>query len=227
MADEAAFQIQTVAGEDRTPEADLFEPGEEEELPGGLARIETMQHQQAASLRQSFNDQHAGHHRDAGEMPLKERFIETDALMRLDVFPVHDLVDPVHEQEWITVGEKLQNLADVKRGRLVHAVYSLSLNCKELGVRLAALEFFQFLFKLGQALEEFGEAGHKGQRAHVGTLIHGGRAAHDDVAGDIFGDPRLGANGDVVADVQVPGDTDLSGERAVVPDRGGTGNAHL
>ena len=56
-------------------------------------------------------------------------------------------------------GEKLQNLADVKRGRLVHAVYSLSLNCKELGVRLAALEFFQFLFKLGQALEEFGEAG--------------------------------------------------------------------
>lgn len=54
VADEAAFQIQTVAGEDRTAEADLFEPGEEEELPGGLARIETMQHQQAASLRQSF-----------------------------------------------------------------------------------------------------------------------------------------------------------------------------
>ena len=53
VADEAAFQIQTVAGEDRTPEADLFEPGEEEELPGGLARIETMQHQQAASLRQA------------------------------------------------------------------------------------------------------------------------------------------------------------------------------
>ena len=71
-------------------------------------------------------------------------------------------------------------------------MYSLSLNCKELGVRLAALEFFQFLFKLGQALEEFGEAGHKGQRAHVGTLIHGGRAAHDDVAGDIFGDPDWG-----------------------------------
>ena len=54
-------------------------------------------------------------------------------------------------------GEKLQNLADVKRGRLVHAVYSLSLNCKELGVRLAALEFFQFLFaKLDRRLKSSG-----------------------------------------------------------------------
>ncbi len=84
-----------------------------------------MQNEEAARLRQRFDDEHAGHDGDAGEMPLKERLVEADAFVRLDVFPIHDFVNPVHKQERIAMGEKVQNPADVERYGLGHAVCSL------------------------------------------------------------------------------------------------------
>src|SRR5262249_53961629 len=61
-------------------------------------------------LRERLDDEHAGHHLAAGEVPLEEPFVRRHALDAYTALPVLDLDDAIDEKEGVAVGNDLLDL---------------------------------------------------------------------------------------------------------------------
>src|SRR6266540_40517 len=117
--DDVELEPKLIPRPDRTPELDVVERHEVDDL---LVRLIERSHQQhPADLCHRFDDQHAGHYRMSGKMALKERLVDRHVLHPDDALVLLDLDDPVDEKEGIPVRK---NLHDVFYR--VHPLYLLS-----------------------------------------------------------------------------------------------------
>src|SRR4029079_15294408 len=69
--------------------------------------------QDCAGLRHCLDDNHAGQHRSAGKVPLKERLIDRYVFYRHNPLQWLNLDDTINQQEWITMRNNRLNLVDV------------------------------------------------------------------------------------------------------------------
>ena len=83
---------------------------------------EAVRHEENTRLRHGLDDEHAGHDRNAGEMPLEERFVEGKILIRANVSAGHQLVHAIHQMEGIAMGQDAQDLLDAEGNGLAHGV---------------------------------------------------------------------------------------------------------
>jgi len=90
-----ALQAELIAGNHRAAEARLVDATEEEEL--AVAVLEAAQEEHRAALRHRFHDQHARHHRRAGEVALEELLVGRDVLDADDLLSFLELEDAVDQ----------------------------------------------------------------------------------------------------------------------------------
>ena len=111
------FHVQPVSGDNRAAEAGLFNACEQAELViQRFALGQAVRHKDNAGLGQSLDDQHAGHDGRTRKMPLKERLVEGEVLVRLDARHALDFHHAIHQKERVTVGEKFENTPDFETG---------------------------------------------------------------------------------------------------------------
>lgn len=85
----------------------------------------------------------------------------------------------------------------------------------------------QFLFEVGDALLEFGEAVERSHHAEPLAIFDGGIAGIERTFGDIVGDAALRGDDRAVAHCEMAGGADLAREDAVIADARGASEANL
>ena len=83
-----------------------------------LARVreaEGFDREDAGGLRQRLDDQDARHDRTAREVSLEELLVDRHRLDGDDRLIRDDALDPVHQEQWITMGKRRHHPLDVER----------------------------------------------------------------------------------------------------------------
>ena len=116
--------LQLVAGHDGLAELRLVDR-HQQHVGGVGVEVLARRAQGAGGLRHRLDDEHARHHRPAGEMAHELRLVDGDVLDADAVFVAARLDDAVDEQERIAMRKHLQEALDVETfnrppGRLVH-----------------------------------------------------------------------------------------------------------
>src|SRR5260370_12817442 len=108
------FQDQGIAGNDWPPKTRFFDAGEQHEFLIAIGNL--AQRQNGAALGEGFDDQHSGHDRGAGKVPLKKRFVVADLLDTDDALERFYLDDSIDQQKRIAMRQKLLYAFSVENG---------------------------------------------------------------------------------------------------------------
>src|SRR5699024_2653354 len=110
------LQTQLLTRYHRLPKADLVDAYQiiGRILVGRIDVITPFKGKQGASLRQRLNDEHAGHDRSPGKVPIEERLVVADIFNGHNAFAGHHLDDAVNHQHGITMRQPLQDLLNIK-----------------------------------------------------------------------------------------------------------------
>src|SRR5690606_29544779 len=79
-----------------------------------LLLADELEHEQAAGLRERFDDQHARHYRKIRKVPREERLVDRHVLQRDERARHRDLEHSVDEQEWIAMRQPLRDRGDIE-----------------------------------------------------------------------------------------------------------------
>src|SRR5215204_3869046 len=101
-----------VAGDYGSAEAGVVDAAEEDEL--ALAPLYLLERIDRAHLRHRLDDEDAGHDGRAGEVSLKEMFVDRHLLDPDDTHALRQLDDAIDEQERVTVRQNLLDGAGVE-----------------------------------------------------------------------------------------------------------------
>ena len=80
-----------------------------------VAILDFRQQQGAAGLSDGFDDQHARHNRQVGEVPREEWLVYRDILDRYNALLAREIDDAVNQQEGMAVWQNAQDLIDIQR----------------------------------------------------------------------------------------------------------------
>ena len=111
---ERDLEPQAIAGDDLAPELGAVDAAQVDARV--RRRVFALQQQNRRHLRQRLEHQHAGHERQAREVPLEEFFVDGDVLDRDQPLAGVVLGNRVHEQRRKPVAEPVEDDGDVDGG---------------------------------------------------------------------------------------------------------------
>src|SRR5688572_7728816 len=117
VVDDAHLEIESISRNDGPPELRFVDPEEVEKarrFVEGLARVR----EDAADLRERFDDEDAGHDRILREMTLEPGLVHAHALVAADLLVRDDVGHAIDEHERPAMREDLEDLLDVELGAL-------------------------------------------------------------------------------------------------------------
>jgi hypothetical protein len=113
------FEIEPIAGRDRTAELRLVDAQKVHERIGGVERLGCVR-EDAAYLRERFENEHPGHDRPQREVALKPWFSHAHALVPGDALARHDLRNAIDQNERPSMRQNLQDAINLERGAGFH-----------------------------------------------------------------------------------------------------------